>query len=349
MKSRPTIILELEDSNNNIGYGEVWCNFPSDGANYRFNVLKNIFSNFIIDCEFTNPQNYIKHILGPLKTVFVQSDDIGTYNNISAAFDCAIWDLFAKVKQIPLNKLLNPNANKFINVYASGINPNDSIKQIQKARLLGINAFKIKIGFNDDLDLNLINLLNNHITSKEILMLDVNQGWSIDNSKKFLNLLANKNIYWVEEPISARTQNTEYLSLAKSTQSKLALGENINEIKDFIFFLKSNYFNFVQPDITKFGGISLIKELIELNEKEKIWLHFLGSGVGLLTSGHLMTAFNPNGLLETDVNLNPLRTNIFEEELKIENGKIELSEKSGIGMKLNFNTINKYLVSSLTL
>ena len=43
MKSRPTIILELEDSNNNIGYGEVWCNFPSDGANYRFNVLKNIF------------------------------------------------------------------------------------------------------------------------------------------------------------------------------------------------------------------------------------------------------------------------------------------------------------------
>ena len=77
-------------------------------------------------------------------------------------------------------------------------------------------------------------------------------------------------------------------------------------------------------------------------------MHFLGSGVGLLTSAHIMSAINPNGLLETDININPLRTSIFKNELNIENGKIHLSDNHGIGSQLDFDTINKYLVSTNT-
>ena len=46
-------------------------------------------------------------------------------------------------------------------------------------------------------------------------------------------------------------------------------------------------------------------------------MHFLGSGVGLLTSAHIMSAINPFAFLETDINVNPLRTNLFKNELKI--------------------------------
>ena len=48
-------------------------------------------------------------------------------------------------------------------------------------------------------------------------------------------------------------------------------------------------------------------------------MHFLGSGVGLLTSAHIMSAINPTAFLETDINFNPLRTNLFDEWLNIEN------------------------------
>ena len=33
---------------------------------------------------------------------------------------------------------------------------------------------------------------------------------------------------------------------------------------------------------------------------------------------------NPNAFLETDINLNPLRTILFENELNIEDGKVNL-------------------------
>ena len=51
MKSRPSLILELKDNFNNTGYGEVWCNFPSNAAEYRFNIFKNIFVNKLKNIE----------------------------------------------------------------------------------------------------------------------------------------------------------------------------------------------------------------------------------------------------------------------------------------------------------
>ena len=40
MKSRPALILELTDTNDDVGLGEIWCNFPSDGASYKFKIFK---------------------------------------------------------------------------------------------------------------------------------------------------------------------------------------------------------------------------------------------------------------------------------------------------------------------
>ena len=77
-----------------------------------------------------------------------------------------------------------------------------------------------------------------------------------------------------------------------------------------------------------------------------IWLHFLGGSVGLLTSAHIMAAINPSAYLETDININPLRTSVLKNELNIENGKIHINDDYGIGGPLNFDTVNKYLVLS---
>ena len=346
MKTRPCILVELEDFNQNIGYGEIWCNFPSDGASYRFNLLNSLYLDNIIGLKFSNPDKLIDKITDKFKTLFVQSGDIGSFDNINSGLDCAFWDLFAKTKKIPLNKLLNADSPKYISVYASGINPSDSYEKIEVARSMGIKAFKVKIGFNHSLDIDLIKSLDDYVASDEILMLDVNQGWSIDEAYKYLKILENYNFSWIEEPISALSNKDEFNNIINSTKCNLAFGENINNLDDFIFLGQNKKINYIQPDLTKYGGISLISYLSKKIQSNKIWMHFLGSGVGLLTSAHIMSAINPSVFLETDINMNPLRTNLFKNELKIEGGKINLNDDHGIGGPLDFNTINKYLISS---
>ena len=86
-------------------------------------------------------------------------------------------------------------------------------------------------------------------------------------------------------------------------------------------------------------------KVINSKYKNKIYLHFLGSGVGLITSAHMMSAINSNGLLETDFNENPLRGSIFNETIKITNGKIYLNNNPGIGFNLNKKIIKKYTIN----
>jgi D-galactarolactone cycloisomerase len=242
--------------------------------------------------------------------------------------------------------LLNPDSKNHISVYASGINPSASHEQIAAAKSMGIKAFKVKIGFNHSLDMDLLESLGNCFTNDEMMMLDVNQGWNIKEALRYLNVLEGFNFSWIEEPISALSSQDEFKNVINSTSCNLAFGENINSFDEFISLSQNNKSKYIQPDLTKYGGISLINKLSKKIQTNKIWLHFLGGGVGLLTSAHIMSAINPSAYLETDININPLRTSLFHNELNIENGKISFNDDYGIGGPLNFDTVNKYLVSS---
>ena len=346
MKSRPCIIVEIEDYDQHVGYGEIWCNFPGDGASYRFNLLNSIYHSSIVGFEFSNPEKLVDKITEKFKTLFVQSGDMGSFYNINSGLDCAFWDLFAKNQKLPLNHLLNAESQNHISVYASGINPNESEKKIQTARAMGIKAFKVKIGFNHSLDIDLLNFLSDFVSNEEMLMLDVNQGWSFEEAREFLKILENYNFSWIEEPISALLNPEKFIKLMGETKCNLAFGENITNADEFISLGQNSRLNYIQPDLTKYGGISLIKELSQTIQNNKIWIHFLGGSIGLLTSAHIMSALNPDAFLETDINMNPLRTSLFENELEIVDGKVYLEGFDGIGGPLNYDIIDKYLVSS---
>jgi len=347
MQSRPGLILELTDTNNNIGLGEIWCNFPSDGAFYKFNLFKNIFANKLIKSNIKHPNDLVK-FFKLIKTIFIQSDDLGSYNSILSAIDCAYWDLMAKRKKTPLNKFFNKKSSNNIEVYASGINSNSFLKSINNARLLGIKSFKIKTGFDNKLDKNLIEKIFKIRKSKENIMLDINQGWDFKIANSYIKKISKHPIFWIEEPISARSSYKDYLNLIKKSKVHLALGENVYDDNLINILLRNKFLKYFQPDITKYGGISLVNNFINSKYKNKIFLHFLGSGVGLITSAHMMTAINNNGLLETDFNENPLRDNIFNEKIKITNGKIYLNNKPGIGFNLNKKILKKYTVNKFT-
>ena len=66
MKSRPGLIIELSDDNGNIGLGEIWCNFPSNSASYKFQLFKDIFAkNFSQTCRLLTNNIEITPVKAP--------------------------------------------------------------------------------------------------------------------------------------------------------------------------------------------------------------------------------------------------------------------------------------------
>jgi L-alanine-DL-glutamate epimerase-like enolase superfamily enzyme len=61
--------------------------------------------------------------------------------------------------------------------------------------------------------------------------------------------------------------------------------------------------------------------------------HFLGGGIGLIASAHLLAAIGGDGLLEVDVNPNPLR-DAFGGAKTRNDGWFPISTASGLGIEL---------------
>jgi D-galactarolactone cycloisomerase len=61
--------------------------------------------------------------------------------------------------------------------------------------------------------------------------------------------------------------------------------------------------------------------------------HYLGGGIGLLASAHLLAAVGGDGILEIDANPNPLRTETCGPLTAIREGRARLTDAPGLGFE----------------
>jgi hypothetical protein len=103
---------------------------------------------------------------------------------------------------------------------------------------------------------------------------------------------------------------------------------------NFMSAIESKAFAVLQPDIAKWGGISASWAVIQntLSRGLRYCPHYLGAGIGLMASAHLLAASGGDGLLEVDANENPLRTMLAPALQTIDNGFITLTQDPGLGV-----------------
>jgi D-galactarolactone cycloisomerase len=139
---------------------------------------------------------------------------------------------------------------------------------------------------------------------------------------------------WLEEPIRADLPAADWAKLAATFNTPLAGGENIAGYEDFDNAITSRHLSVVQPDIVKWGGISGCAAVaIQVREAGLRYCpHFLGGAIGLIASGHVLAATGGEGMLEVDVNPNPLR-DAFEAVTVQGDGLFAITEVAGLGIQ----------------
>jgi L-alanine-DL-glutamate epimerase-like enolase superfamily enzyme len=132
--------------------------------------------------------------------------------------------------------------------------------------------------------------------------------------------------------------------LQKRLTIPLAGGENIAGHENFATALSEGVLTVVQPDVAKWGGISGCIAVARdvLASKRHYCPHFLGSGIGLLASAHLLAGSGGGGLLEVDSNDNPLREDFCGAVADIKHGEIVLPDAPGLGVEPDVTAIQKY-------
>jgi D-galactarolactone cycloisomerase len=342
MLNRPAVFVRVEDQDGVVGWGEVWANFPSTGAEHRARLVNEVLAPMITGFTASAPSEVFEKLTAATAVLALQSGEPGPFAQAIAGIDLAVWDLHARRRNSALWKLLG-GSRRQIKVYASGINPTGSRQMAEAAMSRGHRALKLKIGF--DLAADRANLASlRQLVGDGILAADANQAWSIERAIEVAPQFSEFGLSWLEEPIRADRPWQEWQRLRKATALPFAAGENIASRASFQQALSDDVLQVVQPDIAKWGGLTVCSELARdiLTSGKMFCPHYLGGGIGLLASAHLLAGVGDDGLLEVDSNENPLRDLFCGLVLNITEGMVTLSDDPGLGIEPDLASIEKY-------
>jgi len=350
MRDRPAVLIKAVAEDATTGWGESWCNFPTVGAEHRARLINETLAPLVCARDWADPVEAFDTLTRRLHVLAIQASEPGPIAQAIAGVDIALWDVFSRQSREPVWLCVarhfgdhDREAVTHVPCYASGLGPKEPEKQASAAIADGHTAFKLKVGFGEDIDRANAQALRQTIGGEAKLALDANQRWDVAEAQRLATILAAFDPLWLEEPLPADSGHAAWWDLAERCPIPLAAGENLRA-DDLDQACRRDYLSVVQPDIAKWGGFSgcLPIARLALAQGKTFCPHFLGGGVGLIASAHLLAAAGGTGLLEVDVNPNPLRQLMAGGAPPIEYGRFPLPSGQGLGMAPDLAGLEPY-------
>lgn len=344
---REIAMVGLEDADGAVGWGDIWGNFPPRTTAYRAALAGQLLPDLLLGRSVEDIPAMLGDMMRRTRVLAIQSGEFGPVATAVAAADQALWDLEARRRATPVRRLINPDARDRIPVYASGLNPDDGPETVVRVRPDGHRNFKLKVGFGERTDRANVEAILRDMRDGERLFVDANQKWDLDGALDAAGWLADAGVGWIEEPMPADRTDVEWRRLRTAMRVPLAGGENLTEHE--VIDRALGWLDVVQPDVGKWGGVSWNLAIARraLAAGRTYCPHWLAGGVGLLHSANMLAAVGGAGLLEMDVNTNPLRDAVTRGILRVGDGHVLLPEGPGIGVEIDAGALRGWLVEEV--
>lgn len=177
-----------------------------------------------------------------------------------SAVDVALWDLKARLLELPLCKLLG-QVHAAVPVYGSGGFTTYTIEQLQRQlsgwTKQGIPRVKMKIGTRPDEDLDRVRAAREAIGPRNQLYLDANGAYTRKQALAQADAFSELGVTWFEEPVSS--DDLAGLHLIRDCAPagmNIAAGEYGYDLWYFRRMLEAGAVDVQQADATRCGGIT---------------------------------------------------------------------------------------------
>ncbi|NKE70778.1 enolase C-terminal domain-like protein [Candidatus Manganitrophus noduliformans] len=184
----------------------------------------------------------------------------GIASTAIAAVDNALWDLKARLLDLPLVTLLGA-VRDGVPAYASGGFTSYSIPQLQKQLggwiAEGFSRVKMKVGRHPAADLDRVRAAREAIGPGPELFVDANGAYGRKEALAMAEAFAEFGVTWFEEPVSS--DDLEGLRLLRDRAPAgmaIAAGEYGYDLPYFARMLEAGAVDILQADATRCGGIT---------------------------------------------------------------------------------------------
>lgn len=260
-----------------------------------------------------------------------------------SGLDLALWDIRCQVAKMPLYRMLG-GKNRPIKAYAGGISlgwqaPESLAEEAQGYVEQGYRAVKLRVGDTVARDIARVSAVRAALGSEIDILVDANTNYTLDDTRRVLPAYDELNVGWLEEPFPAHDLGL-YRRAAKLGRTPLAAGENHYTRYEFDPLIASESIGFVQPDLSKTGGITESLKIAAIAGARRLSInpHTSATAVNMATSISFLCGIDNPGYFEADLTAyNPFRDDMTDQPPYTldENGCVSALEGIGIGLKID--------------
>jgi len=279
----------------------------------------------------------------------------GAITHAISGIDIALWDIFGKVCGQPISRLLGGRYRERIKPYGSLLmgEPDVLLPRLEDGMRRGFRAFKIGWGpfgrVDRKTDERIVKAARDCIGSDIELMVDAGGSdalwphgykWAVETAK----MLADYDVTWFEEAL--RPDDLEgYIQLTKNSPVPIAACEVLTRRQSFLEWIERRAVDFIQPDVTKVGGLSEEHRIAQYADDHAIRFvpHGWNTAVGIAADLQLLAAA-ANAKWVEYITPAPYIEELLLDPIQLDetDGMIAIPDGPGLGMRWNPDGIEKF-------
>jgi len=280
-----------------------------------------------------------------------------------SGIDMALWDLKGKVLGLSVSELMGGRYRDVVPCYATGMYfqdlPEDEllpllVKEAKGYANEGFAAMKVKVGKTPNFDEQLIVAMRKALPSTQ-LMADSNHAYDLPEAIKIGRVLDKQNYAWFEEPLSPEHGNL-FKQLHEKLDLTIATGECEQTRFGFMKLIESGGVSLLQPDLAYCGGPSEALKIRTLASANGINCipHVWGTMLNFAAATHfLASAYHEPGraepkqlFLEYDRTENPLRDELYDIAIEVQDGSAIVPTIPGLGVEIDIQAMKQFDINN---
>lgn len=291
-------------------------------------------------------------------------------NNAVAGIDMALWDIKAKIANMPLYQLLGGKSKDGIQAYAhaDGLTIEEVLVDIQAKIDQGYTYIRCQLGLyggkNHSMHqakqinygqyydsqqymrsvVELFKEVRNKFGYKYNFIHDVHERLSPIEALQLSKDLEPYKLFFLEDLVPPN--QTDYLKVIRNqSATPIAIGELFNNPMEWIELLKNQTVDYIRCHVSQIGGITPAIKLAHAANQFGVSIVWHGPSdmtpIGVAVNMHLGMNLT-NVVLQEYEELDDVTATIFPGALKVDNGYIYPSELPGIGISFDESLSKKY-------
>lgn len=280
---------------------------------------------------------------------------VGVIDPAAEVLDFVLHDLAARVLDVPVYAMLGAVGSPRVRCYSGGIylddlDPEDApagpaaiAKNLAQDHELGFRDFKLKLGRGYrwmphrqglERDIEVTRLARELYPDAEILV-DPNDGYSVDALTTYLDAVSECRLYWIEEPFAERTEDLEWLREHLGTLSwrpRVADGEFDPDVGRVLRLAGDGLLDVALMDVVGLGLTAWRRTMPSLVAAgAEASPHAWGMPLKTLYAAHLAAGLGNVAIVE---GVPGHTTGTDGDGYDLVDGHLELSDRPGFGIEL---------------